>query len=111
LTLGAALGVLFLTRGWLGAAPVMLAVLCCFSPHGPLWHKKKWLLPAAALAALICLAWWLPVRHYSGYWAHQWWSWQHHQLDWPTQQNLFDMVRDLPWFLWPTWPFALLALW
>jgi len=21
------------------------------------------------------------------------------------------MLRDLPWFLWPTWPFALLAIW
>src|SRR3546814_6968577 len=30
---------------------------------------------------------------------------------WPQYQEVLSTLRDLPWFLWPTWPFALLAVW
>src|SRR3546814_13855717 len=49
ITLGVALAAAFLTRGWLGALPIMLAVPSIFMPCSVLWRKKKWLIATAAI--------------------------------------------------------------
>ncbi|WP_370220974.1 ArnT family glycosyltransferase, partial [Acidovorax sp. ST3] len=51
-TLGIALAASFLTRGWIGALPIMVAALLAFYPRGPLWKCKRWLPWAALVAAL-----------------------------------------------------------
>ncbi|NYT65114.1 glycosyltransferase [Alcaligenaceae bacterium] len=111
LTLGVALAAAFLTRGWIGALPIILAALFAFRPNSALWAQKKWLLLALTLALALSLLWWLPARQTSAYWTEHWWLWNRDSFGWPNPHNLLSILRDLPWFLWPTWPFALLAIW
>lgn len=110
-TLGLALGAAFLTRGWIGALPVILAALFAFHPRGALWPRRAWLGLSAVIALAIGLAWWVPLKMHSPYWAQTWWLWNSQSFTLPEREVLFSLLRDLPWFIWPTWPFALLALW
>lgn len=111
IALGIALGIAFLTRGWIGAFPVIAAALLSFHPGSSLWKQKKWLWLSALIALAIGLAWWVPANHANRYWMQQWWLWHTGTMGLPHAGNLMDMLRNLPWFLWPTWPFALLAVW
>lgn len=56
--LGLALGAAFLTRGWIGALPIMLAVPFCFRPNSALWQEKKWLIITLVISASLALLWW-----------------------------------------------------
>src|SRR5699024_8322108 len=64
LTLGVSLGAVFLTRGWLGVLPVMLAVLLCFRPGGDLYRHRKWLAVSLSITGMMALLWWLPANWY-----------------------------------------------
>ena len=110
-TLGVALAAAFLTRGWIGSLPILLAVPCIFIPRSALWPMKHWLIISAVLAVFLGLLWWIPANHFSTYWIHNWWLWNATSFGLPRYQEVLSVLRDLPWFLWPTWPFALLALW
>lgn len=110
-TLGISLAAAFLTRGWIGALPIMLAVPCIFWSRSPLWAQKKWLIVTAALCVTLILLWWIPARHASLYWTDAWLLWNTSSFTWPHVNTTFKVFRDLPWFLWPTWPLALLAIW
>lgn len=110
-TLGIAVGAAFLTRGWIGALPIMLAAPFAFTPHTSLWQTKHWLIVSTVIAASLILLWWIPASHLSPYWAENWWLWNIDSFNWPRIPELLSILRDLPWFLWPTWPFALLAIW
>src|SRR3546814_6192100 len=61
-TLGFALAAAFLTRGWIGFLPIMLAVLFIFTPGSVLWRQKKWLLISAILSTALILLWWIPAK-------------------------------------------------
>ncbi|HLU78665.1 MAG TPA: glycosyltransferase [Burkholderiaceae bacterium] len=111
LTLGIALGAAFLTRGWIGSLPIILASIFAFHPHGALWSRRAWLLLSAAVALAIGLAWWIPVKMVAPFWAQNWWLWNSRSFGLPQPDVLLSLLRDLPWFLWPTWPFAILAIW
>lgn len=110
-TLGIALGAAFLTRGWIGSLPIILAIPCLFIPRSALWPAKHWLIISAALALVLGLLWWIPAKNFSTYWVHNWWLWNLTSFGMPQYQAVLSVLRDLPWFLWPTWPFALLAIW
>lgn len=111
ITLGIALGAAFLARGWIGALPLMLAAPCAFWPGSSLWHERKWLIVSALISASMILLWWIPAREFGPYWTDNWWLWTTQSFGWPRMSGLLSIARDLPWFLWPTWPLALLALW
>ncbi len=111
ITLGLALAAAFLTRGWIGALPIILAALFAFHPRGALWSRRGWLLLSAGIALAIGLAWWLPLKMQHPYWAQNWWLWNSQSFVLPQRDVILSLLRDLPWFLWPTWPFALLAVW
>lgn len=111
ITLALGLAASFLTRGWVGAAPVMLASLLAFYPKSALWAQRRWLLLVVALTTAIMLAWWIPAAHTSEYWARNWKLWNLNNYNWPEVPDLLRTLRDLPWYLWPTWPLALLAIW
>lgn len=111
ITLGIALGCAFLTRGWIGALPIILASVFAFHPRSALWPRKGWLLLSAVIALSIGLAWWVPLKIHQPYWAQNWWLWNSQSFGLPQYDVILSMLRDLPWFLWPTWPFALLAVW
>lgn len=110
-TLGIALGAAFLTRGWIGALPIIAASVFAFHPKGALWPRRNWLALSSAIAIAIGLAWWLPLKALDPYWAQNWWLWNSQSFVLPQGDVILSLLRDLPWFLWPTWPFALLAVW
>lgn len=111
LILGFALGTIFLARGWIGAAPVLLAVISLFTPRMPLWPQRYWLPLAALITISMILSWWLPARSQAIYWTNHWLLWNQSAFSWPDPAELMTTLRDLPWFLWPTWPLAVMALW
>ncbi|MDQ8032059.1 MAG: glycosyltransferase [Bordetella sp.] len=112
-TLGVAVAGAFLTRGWIGAAPIMIAAVLAFYPRSVLWKQVRWLPWAALLAAVLILAWWLPASgaQSTGYWVRNWETWNLRSFDWPELGTTGRALRDLPWYLWPTWPLALVAIW
>ncbi|MGB6104531.1 MAG: glycosyltransferase [Pusillimonas sp.] len=111
ITLGLALAAAFLTRGWIGALPIMLAVPFIFMPSGALWRQRKWLIVTVVLCTALILLWWIAAKNTSEYWTRNWLLWNTTSFGWPHYQGILKTLRDLPWFLWPTWPFALLAIW
>lgn len=111
LTLGLALACAFLTRGWIGGLPIILAAIFAFRPGSALWPQKKWLALALLLATALSLAWWIPAKLANPYWTNHWWYWNVSSFSWPYYGNILNFLRNLPWFLWPTWPLALLAIW
>jgi 4-amino-4-deoxy-L-arabinose transferase-like glycosyltransferase len=111
ITLGAALGAAFLARGWVGALPLMLAVPAIFLTGRLLAGERKWLIVSALICASIILLWWIPAREFGTYWTTSWLHWTEHAFSLPRLHAWMNVARDLPWFLWPTWPLALLALW
>src|SRR5690554_1566495 len=96
ITLGVALGLAFLTRGWIGALPIILAAICSFHPQGALWPRRAWLLLSLIIAVAIGLAWWLPLQASNPYWAHNWWLWNSQSFVLPQQDVLLSVLRDLP---------------
>ncbi|WP_345797371.1 glycosyltransferase [Castellaniella sp. MT123] len=111
ITLGVAVGAAFLARGWLGCLPLMLGILIIFGQNGTLASERKWLAVSALIAATLMLLWWIPARTFGPYWTESWLLWTRHAFSWPSARAWLSIFRDLPWFLWPTWPLALLALW
>ena len=89
----------------------MVGALLAFYPRGPLWKCKRWLPWAAVLAAALILAWWIPASQASEYWIRNWKTWNLASFAVPAWHDLGRTLRDLPWYLWPTWPLALLAIW
>jgi len=110
-TLGIALAASFLTRGWVGALPIMVGVALAFYPRSQLWKCKRWMLWAAVLATGLILAWWIPASQGSEYWIRNWKTWNLSSFAIPGLHDAARTLRDLPWYLWPTWPLALLAIW
>ncbi len=111
LSLALSLTACFLTRGWVGGAPTMLAALLAFYPRSALGAQRRWLPAIALVTALLILAWWIPATHTSEYWVRNWKLWNLNNFAWPDLADLLRTLRDLPWYLWPTWPLALLAIW
>src|SRR5690606_22890958 len=87
------------------------SVAFIFMPRSALWRQKQWLAATAAICAVLILMWWIPARGAGEYWTHNWLLWNTTAFGWPRYQEALSTLRDLPWFLWPTWPFALLAVW
>jgi 4-amino-4-deoxy-L-arabinose transferase-like glycosyltransferase len=110
-TLGIALAASFLTRGWVGAVPIMIGALLAFYPRSQLWKCKRWLPWAALLTVALILAWWIPASETSQYWIRNWKTWNLSSFALPSWHDIGRTLRDLPWYLWPTWPLALLAVW
>ena len=111
-TLGLALAGAFLTHGWPGVLPLLLALPLVFLPRGALWKTRRWLPLALVIGVTLSLSWWLPASLANdGLWMEQWHHWTALTYGIPTLESLARAVRDLPWFLWPTWPLALLTLW
>lgn len=110
-TLAIALAASFLTRGWVGAVPIMIGALLAFYPRSQLWKCKRWLAWAVVLTTALILAWWIPASESSQYWIRNWKTWNLSSFALPSWHDMGRTLRDLPWYLWPTWPLALLAVW
>jgi len=110
--LGLALAGAFLTRGWPGVLPLLLALPLVFQPRSLFWSARRWLVAALVLGGTLSLCWWLPASQADdGRWITQWHFWNTTFFGLPTFGSAVRVLRDIPWFLWPTWPLALLAVW
>lgn len=109
ITLGIAIACGFLNRNWLASLPIIIAILPIFIFNQELRLRAKWLALSAILALLIIASWWLPASQ--SYWTTSWMLWAKRAFSWPNTHDSLSIIRDLPWFLWPTWPLAILALW
>lgn len=101
----------FLTRAWPGLVPLLLVCPIAFQRRSILWPARYYALVAVALAALLIACWWVPTMQIHPAWMKEWLYWNQLSFGIPEYDNAVRPLRDLPWFLWPTWPLALLALW
>jgi 4-amino-4-deoxy-L-arabinose transferase-like glycosyltransferase len=112
ITLGLALGMAFLARGLPAVAPLIIATVALLVWCRALRPARPWiLLLSLPLALAISLAWWIPATLVDPYWTNGWWAWHTDVFGWLTPSGLSDALHNLPWFMWPTGPLALLALW
>lgn len=111
ITLGVALGIVFLIRGWIGFIPIVCAVLICFNPRSLFWHKRNYLFLSLAIAFMIIAGWFVWAQNTAPYLNQLWIGWQKSLFTLPNTTNISRAMRDLPWFLWPTWPLAIIAIW
>jgi len=112
LTLGLALGGAFLARGLPAVAPQLLAVAVLATASPALRPAVRWIgLLSVPLGLVLALAWWVAAAELHPYWMSGWWQWNASVFGVPTPRGLSGALRNMPWFLWPTGPLALLALW
>lgn len=111
ITLGMALGLGFLNTNWQGLAPQIIAIAIIFSSNHVLRTRSRYLPISAVISIAIVLFWWIPASHTNHYWLTSWLMVAKNNFSWPNINNIISIIRDLPWFLWPTWPLAILALW
>jgi len=112
LLLGFALAGAFLTRALVGVLPlVAVTFACCALPRLPLWAVRRWALLGLLLALVVGGLWMLIGWRVNPVWMQHWWQGNLAVFQWPELLRLLGVLRDLSWFLWPTWPFALVALW
>lgn len=101
----------FLTAGAMAGLPLWLASLIIMLPKTALTPQRLSVAVALLLGPLLVWLWWLAVNAINPVWASEWWFWNRPQLQISYLEQHLNAWRDLPWFLWPTWPLALLALW
>lgn len=114
LMIGAALGCLTLTRGWIVPLTLWLSLVPCF-----LWLKFDFrrtalhLFSSSALAMMILLIWPLGISWLlpsdSSIWA-AWITWNKTQIGWPNFESARFFFKNGTLFFWPAWPFALWAV-
>jgi len=111
LILTAAIAGGFLSAGAMAGLPLWVATLMVVLPKTPAAAQRKLVFMALAIAPVLVLLWWFAVHLVNPVWATEWWFWNRPHLEVTYFERHLDAWRDLPWFLWPTWPLALLALW
>lgn len=101
----------FLTRGLLGASPLLLTALALLFSTFYSARQKLSLVLAIAIATGLALIWVSASKQANILWFREWWYWNTSSFAWQQIMHAGKNLRDLVWFLWPSWPFALLALW
>ena len=112
LTLGLALGGAFLARGLPAVAPILIAVALLAWGCQALRPALRWIaLLSLPLGLAMSLAWWVPASILNPYWIAGWWNWHASVFGVLSSDGASTALRNLLWFLWPTGPLALLAIW
>ena len=110
-TLTLAIAGAFLTAGAAAGLPLWVASLVIVLPQTLLAHRRLQVGIALLIAPLLVALWWLAVNAVNPIWASEWWFWNRPQMQISYVELHLNAWPDLSWFLWPTWPLALLALW
>lgn len=110
LLLGAAIGLSFLNQGIWVALSLCLSTIVAYSLCLSLRQHVQSLILALFTAVGLVTLWVMSAKQYP-YWWQQWQLWHLQQINWPNSHALLKSGRDLLWFLWPTWPLVLVALW
>ncbi len=101
----------FFARGLLGAGPL---ILCTFTLLFTCFYSKRqkfYLLLALAIATLLAISWTTSSKQADLSWFREWWYWNTNSFALEQFSHIAKNMRDLVWFLWPSWPFAVFALW
>jgi 4-amino-4-deoxy-L-arabinose transferase-like glycosyltransferase len=101
----------FLTRALPGVAPLLLTLPFAFFKRSVLWPARFYAIASVLIATFLIACWWVPTMQLYPGWMKAWLHWNHLSFGLPEYEHAVRPLRDLPWFLWPTWPLALLALW
>ncbi len=101
----------FLTRGLIGLAPLVLCALALFASCFYTKRQKLFLLAALIIASILSFVWAMASKQSDFSWFSEWWYWNTSSFAWDKFSHIGKNLRDLVWFLWPSWPFAVLALW
>ena len=99
-----------LTFGANAALPLAAGTLLA-SASEPV-RKRLVLAILAALTGMLPIAIWLYAVHaINPGWVQDWWFYNGVHLQFGEISEHLNPIRDLPWFIWPTWPLAVLAIW
>lgn len=101
----------FLTRGLPAALPLAIGLLIAIAPRNPLYGRKIWLTLAGLLGLALSYVWINLAQQANPAWSAEWWHWNNTLIGVGNLNDIFRPLRDLPWFIWPTWPLAIMALW
>jgi len=109
---GITVGAIALTRGWLPAAALLAASIAFVASTG---ERRVWRATVmVALASIVFAAWPLGARAVvptqAAAYLNAWWAANLSAIHWPSAENLLWIARNLGWFTWPLWPFALWTL-
>ena len=112
LATGIALGAIALTRGWLPAAALGAAALVFTLLYGQARVARAALialLPLIVFCAVADRGTFADPRAAESYFT-QWWQWNRNGLGLPGGPAVMWLLRNLGWYTWPLWPFALWTL-
>ena len=110
--LGATLGLLVLTRGWLVPLTMWSALVLVSPRHGERLLQRL-MMATLPMACAIGAIWPLMnalVLPYGGNPTQAWLEWNAAQLTLPSVQTIVYFFKYGVWFSWPAWPFAGWAL-
>ena len=108
---GVALAAVALTRGLLPAAALTIAALIFVASFGR--HRALRAIALIAIAAALFAAWPLGAQSATPQavlYFDAWWAWNARELAGPSISNIVWFVRNVGWYTWPLWPFALWTL-
>ena len=109
---GVALGAIVLSRGWLPAAALGAAALAFTLSYGQARWGRAILI---ALLSLVVFALWPIGAHFAhpraaeSYFT-EWWQWNRNGFAPSGGAALMWLLRNVGWYAWPLWPFALWTL-
>jgi 4-amino-4-deoxy-L-arabinose transferase-like glycosyltransferase len=112
---GAAIAASALTRGLpTGASLAIVLMLLPVCSQRYQWVAKPMFGAALASAAMMMVPW--PLALYflgeeGAAWLRAWWGWNAAELGLGSIRSLIFLIRNLPWYLWPSWPLAIWAAW
>lgn len=112
-TIGAAvaLAAIALARGLLPAGALLIAALIFVLSFGQ--HRVLRAIVLTAIAIALFAAWPLAAHRATPQavlYFDAWWAWNARELGGPSVSNLMWFVRNVGWYTWPIWPFALWTL-
>ena len=99
-----------LTYGAATAVPLAGGTLLAIASE-PLRRKFLQALIAVGLGLLPIAIWLHAVNSIEPDWARNWWFYNGVNFNFGDLSDHLNPIRDLPWFVWPTWPLAMLAIW
>jgi 4-amino-4-deoxy-L-arabinose transferase-like glycosyltransferase len=109
---GAALGLAFLSSGWVAPASLAVATLAC-AFVSPQWRQRRggaFLVAAFVAFLLVGLSWPVALALGSPHAFLEWWTLAVQSEGAPLGQLRYLLVTS-SWFAWPSWPLALWGLW
>ena len=108
---GIALAAIALTRGLIPAAALTVATLVFVLSFG----RHRWLrsIAVVVIGATLFAIWPLAAENATPQavlYFDSWWAWNARELYGPSLNSLRWFIRNVGWYTWPLWPFALWTL-